>query len=313
MSGFSTAGDLDAVVGGYSDGFSIAATAASMNDSRTSFAPLDVYRDGFVPSSFPDDLFETSTVFDELEQVYRPFYPMFKPISPETILSPSSGNGSAITGSPPAPAVATVRDSKYKKRKNHQKRVVINVTAADLSSDVWAWRKYGQKPIKGSPYPRSYYRCSSSKGCPARKQVERSLSNPEMFAVTYTAEHCHAQPTRKNSLAGTTRQKFSSSKTPAAPAAAGDLGPPEPPKVVDSCNSSPTTSFSAPSPPGTSTEEAQQQLGEAPIENDELFVFDMILNDDWRLPGFDELDILTSGLAFNSDLQEQCPMSFPCF
>lgn len=39
-------------------------------------------------------------------------------------------------------------------RKNQQKRVVIQVTAEDLSSDKWAWRKYGQKPIKGSPYPR---------------------------------------------------------------------------------------------------------------------------------------------------------------
>lgn len=82
------------------------------------------------------------------------------------------------------------------------------VKEEDLFSDVWAWRKYGQKPIKGSPYPRSYYRCSSSKGCSARKQVERSCSNPELFIITYTAEHNHVRPTRRNSLAGSTRTKF---------------------------------------------------------------------------------------------------------
>jgi hypothetical protein len=35
------------------------------------------------------------------------------------------------------------------------KKVVCRVPADGSSSDVWAWRKYGQKPIKGSPYPRS--------------------------------------------------------------------------------------------------------------------------------------------------------------
>jgi len=32
--------------------------------------------------------------------------------------------------------------------------MVCQVTADNLSADLWAWRKYGQKPIKGSPYPR---------------------------------------------------------------------------------------------------------------------------------------------------------------
>ncbi|KAL2930959.1 putative WRKY transcription factor 69 [Bienertia sinuspersici] len=65
-------------------------------------------------------------------------------------------------------------------------------------SDSWAWRKYGQKPIKGSPYPRGYYRCSSSKGCPARKQVERSRSDPNTLVVTYSYEHNHPWPTSRN-------------------------------------------------------------------------------------------------------------------
>ncbi|KAJ1385382.1 WRKY domain [Sesbania bispinosa] len=77
----------------------------------------------------------------------------------------------------------------------------------NVSADLWAWRKYGQKPIKGSPYPRNYYRCSSSKGCAARKQVERSNTEADMFIVTYTGDHTHPRPTHRNSLAGSTRTK----------------------------------------------------------------------------------------------------------
>ncbi|XP_062205648.1 probable WRKY transcription factor 14 [Phragmites australis] len=80
-----------------------------------------------------------------------------------------------------------------------------------VPSDLWAWRKYGQKPIKGSPYPRGYYRCSSSKGCSARKQVERSRTDPSMLVITYTSDHNHPWPTQRNALAGSTRPASSSS------------------------------------------------------------------------------------------------------
>ncbi|CAM0955997.1 unnamed protein product [Alopecurus aequalis] len=106
-----------------------------------------------------------------------------------------------------------------KPRKNQMKKVVCipaptaapgasgrpSTTGEVVPSDLWAWRKYGQKPIKGSPYPRGYYRCSSSKGCPARKQVERSRTDPNMLVITYTSDHNHPWPTQRNALAGSTR------------------------------------------------------------------------------------------------------------
>jgi hypothetical protein len=36
---------------------------------------------------------------------------------------------------------------------------------------------------------RRYYRCSNSKECLAKKQVEKNKSDPTMFIVTYTGEH----------------------------------------------------------------------------------------------------------------------------
>ncbi|MED6173918.1 hypothetical protein PIB30_064246 [Stylosanthes scabra] len=110
---------------------------------------------------------------------------------------------------PSSESQSQIQTPRSRKRKSQQKKLVCHVTADNLSSDLWAWRKYGQKPIKGSPYPRNYYRCSSCKGCAARKQVERSLSDPTMFVVTYTGEHKHAKPAHRNSLAGSTRKPTS--------------------------------------------------------------------------------------------------------
>ncbi|KAF9587741.1 hypothetical protein IFM89_004718 [Coptis chinensis] len=83
--------------------------------------------------------------------------------------------------------------------------------------DSWAWRKYGQKPIKGSPYPRGYYRCSSSKGCPARKQVERSRMDPTMLVITYACDHNHSgPPPSRNSSSSTSTTTTTTTTTTAS-------------------------------------------------------------------------------------------------
>ncbi|KAL7233147.1 hypothetical protein ACSBR1_016894 [Camellia fascicularis] len=223
--------DLHAVVRGCATTSSTTTTTTTTtSDSYTPsiFQALDDHRFRFFADPFEEA--KTSSV-EDLNDLFKPFFPKisFQKQQPPQIKPFSSPPFSVLHGfqdlsspllPPPPPqqrqhhqsqhqkqsASTHTTSSRSRKRKNQMKRV-CEVPAEGLSSDTWSWRKYGQKPIKGSPYPRGYYRCSTSKGCLARKQVERSRSDPGTFIVTYTAEHNHPMPTHRNSLAGTTRQK----------------------------------------------------------------------------------------------------------
>ncbi|KAL4590041.1 hypothetical protein LXL04_002959 [Taraxacum kok-saghyz] len=83
-----------------------------------------------------------------------------------------------------------------KRRKTGSKREVrrIPITGSKVESipaDDYSWKKYGEKKIDGSPFPRVYYKCNSAKGCPARKRIELSLTDSKMLLVTYDREHRH--------------------------------------------------------------------------------------------------------------------------
>ncbi|CAH9141511.1 unnamed protein product, partial [Cuscuta epithymum] len=87
----------------------------------------------------------------------------------------------------------------------------------DHLEDGYRWRKYGQKAVKNSPYPRSYYRCTSQK-CPVKKRVERSYQDPSVVVTTYEGQHNHHIPTnlRGSFAAGMLTPSMLTQATPTA-------------------------------------------------------------------------------------------------
>ncbi|KAK9154323.1 hypothetical protein Sjap_001803 [Stephania japonica] len=73
---------------------------------------------------------------------------------------------------------------------DHKYTLKIKSSGNALSDDGYKWRKYGQKSIKHSPYPRSYFRCTNPR-CAAKKQVERCSSEPDTLIITYEGLHLH--------------------------------------------------------------------------------------------------------------------------
>lgn len=60
------------------------------------------------------------------------------------------------------------------------------------SEDGYNWRKYGQKQVKGSEYPRSYYKCTHP-NCLVKKKVERSHEG-HITEIIYKGAHNHPKP-----------------------------------------------------------------------------------------------------------------------
>lgn len=60
------------------------------------------------------------------------------------------------------------------------------------ADDGYNWRKYGQKQVKGSEYPRSYYKCTHP-SCPVKKKVERSVDG-QVTEIIYKGQHNHQAP-----------------------------------------------------------------------------------------------------------------------
>lgn len=91
------------------------------------------------------------------------------------------------------------------KRQREPRFAFMTKSEVDHLEDGYRWRKYGQKAVKNSPFPRSYYRCTNA-SCSVKKRIERSLSDPTIVMTTYEGQHTHPSPlmSRANTVAALT-------------------------------------------------------------------------------------------------------------
>ena len=94
--------------------------------------------------------------------------------------------------------------------------ICVHVGQRESIDDGWRWRKYGQKKVKGSMFPRNYFKCTHD-DCPVRKQVERNRDDETQLIISYENEHNHEPdcPTQSGN-----RQKSSSTSSKSAKSSA---------------------------------------------------------------------------------------------
>ncbi|XP_058197295.1 probable WRKY transcription factor 57 [Rhododendron vialii] len=82
------------------------------------------------------------------------------------------------------------KSEKKKKREREPRFAFMTKSEVDHLEDGYRWRKYGQKAVKNSPFPRSYYRCTNA-SCNVKKRVERCMGDPSIVVTTYEGKHTH--------------------------------------------------------------------------------------------------------------------------
>ncbi|GAV82785.1 WRKY domain-containing protein [Cephalotus follicularis] len=91
------------------------------------------------------------------------------------------------------PGISPLKMKKIKaRRKVREPRFCFKTMSdVDVLDDGYKWRKYGQKVVKNTQHPRSYYRCTKD-NCRVKKRVERLAEDPRMVITTYEGRHVHS-------------------------------------------------------------------------------------------------------------------------
>lgn len=123
-----------------------------------------------------------------LSQSYTQMQSEFQLASSEPMISHSSPPPSEVHAAP-----AQLECSKIEPSENSQSEKKAAYNSGDKpESDGYNWRKYGQKHVKASECPRSYYKCTYV-NCIVKKKVERSCDG-RVSEIVYKGEHNHSPP-----------------------------------------------------------------------------------------------------------------------
>ncbi|KAL6855972.1 hypothetical protein ACP4OV_018774 [Aristida adscensionis] len=107
----------------------------------------------------------------------------------------------AVVGSSDVPAEVGTSELQQMNSSDNAVQETQSENVNDKSAeDGYNWRKYGQKHVKGSENPRSYYKCTHP-NCEVKKLLERSLDG-QITEVIYKGRHNHPKPQPNRRLAG---------------------------------------------------------------------------------------------------------------
>ncbi|KAK6937253.1 WRKY domain [Dillenia turbinata] len=124
--------------------------------------------------------------------------------SNDVVVAPAESSEILNIVNPATPNTSSI-SSELKAKKTNQKKqreprfAFMTKSEVDHLEDGYRWRKYGQKAVKNSSFPRSYYRCTTV-ACGVKKRVERSFNDPSVVVTTYEGQHTHPSPTMPRPL-----------------------------------------------------------------------------------------------------------------
>nr|WPH57544.1 WRKY transcription factor [Taraxacum kok-saghyz] len=101
-----------------------------------------------------------------------------------------------------SPEISTIQTDSNSQTQSFQSGYAAsnnNQLSQKKSDDGYNWRKYGQKQVKGSENPRSYYKCTYP-NCSMKKKLETN-SDGQITEIVYKGSHNHPKPqsTRRSS------------------------------------------------------------------------------------------------------------------